>query len=361
MYVYNLLLTCSIVSVILSLFNNKKLTNVLFLLTSFFALVIVAFRHETIGTDTIGYYDFFIDNTIGRSQYVRTELEVGYVALSSFLRTLTDDGNLFLALCAFVSIIPLEYVIWNESKNKCLSIFFFLTLGTTTTFFILFFSMVRQCLAFGIMTVVLYLYYKGRLNLVKTIVLTLFVCLFHKTVLFMIPLLFIKEIIIPRKIALVTILISFAVGIFISKYVAVFTSISNSLFGGEFNYYTRLMEETSHSLGVTVPFSIIGILICMSSKDEFCNNLYTKAFFLGVVINNLFNMMGNSDRLCLYYLIYGCIVIPNYIQQLEIKRTYRLLFLFLLLFYYSNKYEKVLVNAQNNPITSLVPYKSILF
>ena len=221
--------------------------------------------------------------------------------------------------------------------------------------------MLRQCLAFGLLTIILYLYSEGILKRnYKLFLLLLCAILLHKTVLFCVPLFFLDLILFKKKWLYVSLSCSFILGLSMQSYAPTMRLISMSLFDGKYNYYANVLEDNFYQIGVTLPLNIICFLIIFLGKERFLQEFYTRVFLVGVVVNNLLCMAGNSDRLTMYFIIYGCIVIPNFLETLNSRKFVKYGIMLLTVLYYSHKFLKVFENASENTMIALVPYKSFL-
>lgn len=360
MDIYTILISLCVFGAIIGSINNKdKLNRVLYLIISSFVVGVVACRSEEIGTDTPGYYAYFLNPQNGYSHYEIDDIEFGYNLLSTIVRVLYKDGHLFLFICAFLSLFPFVYLIWKESNNKLLSLFLLISLGTTTTFYILFFSMVRQCIALGILCVGLYLLHTKRLYKWYERIFWVFIAFnFHHTSFIALPLFFLDYIKFTRKMVFVSLILSLFIGVSLANYIR-FLEFIIGYTDNSYDYYISLIQSNTYKIGVTLPITLLCMAIYYFSKQEFLDNLYVKIFFVGAVVNNIMSLAGNSDRLNLYFGIYGCLVIPNFIeQQLYNKKIIKYFLVVILLSYYTIKYDKVIDNAKENTIVSIVPYKS---
>lgn len=360
MEIYTILISLCVFGVLFGSINkDDKLNRFLFVAISSLIVGVVAFRSENIGTDTPGYYSYFLNPSIGYAHYEQSDIEFGYNLFSDIVRSIYKDGNFFLSLCAFISIIPFVYLLLKESENKLLSLFLFVTLGTTTTYYILFFSMVRQCIALGIICIGLYLFHKNKLNKwYKRLIPVIIAFNFHHTSFLALPLFFIDYVKISKKIACISLILSLVIGFSLMNYIKILELLIGYT-DNSYDYYVSLIDENTYQLGVTIPTTLLCIGVFLYSNDEFLGNIYVKTFFIGTIINNIMSLAGNSDRLSLYFGIYGCLVIPNFIElQLRNKSLIKYSLLILLLVYYTGKYMKVMNNAAENPMIALFPYKT---
>ena len=138
-------------------YRNKKKKNML-LCGVFFILIflILALRHPSMGIDlgygtSYGYLSSFsylsrlpIKELIMLNGYLNYEM--GYILLNRLIGVVSNDQQFFLACCAFISLLPVSYVIWKKSDNICLSYFIYLGLPV----FLLLFSGIRQSIAIGL-------------------------------------------------------------------------------------------------------------------------------------------------------------------------------------------------------------------
>ena len=194
-------------------YRNKKKKNML-LCGVFFILIflILALRHPSMGIDlgygtSYGYLSSFsylsrlpIKELIMLNGYLNYEM--GYILLNRLIGVVSNDQQFFLACCAFISLLPVSYVIWKKSDNICLSYFIYLGLPV----FLLLFSGIRQSIAIGLCFYsIIYIQEK---KLFKFVAIIIIATLFHSSaIIFLIsyPLYYLKVSLKKRLVSIIVI------------------------------------------------------------------------------------------------------------------------------------------------------------
>lgn len=125
-------------------------------IASFFSLFLMfALRHPQMGYDLgYGYSNGYLGSFSKIAGFTWLEAfqrpvlnyEWGYTVFNKLMSIISDDPQFFLAACAFFSLFPVIYVIWQESEYPALATYIFMGLPS----FLLLFSGLRQSIAVGI-------------------------------------------------------------------------------------------------------------------------------------------------------------------------------------------------------------------
>lgn len=123
MIIHFILLLLALVLFILSLDekNFKITTFVLFCLFIVLSFVLVSFRSETVGNDTVGYAQFFHISGYYESFHVlldETRFETGYVFLNYIVSRLSDDYTIFFLTYSFINFACTVYFFRKYCFNK---------------------------------------------------------------------------------------------------------------------------------------------------------------------------------------------------------------------------------------------------
>lgn len=126
---------------------------------SFFLILILGFRseyngldlHNSLGTGYFYFYDIInkdsfleILQNFGKKKYAN--FEIGFVLFCKFIGTLCSNHQIMLFASALVSVVPVGYYIYKNSKNAWLSMMVY----TALPFFgPAYFSAIRQGIAIG--------------------------------------------------------------------------------------------------------------------------------------------------------------------------------------------------------------------
>ena len=129
--------------------SEKKIIAIFFI--SFFLLL--ALRRQDIGIDLKNYITMFKGvKGLKYSELTRFNIEPGYSALNKFILDIKNDFQLFLAVVAFITVLPLGILYYKESKNALISIGIFINLPV----FNMYFSGLRQSIAIAVSVLAFY-------------------------------------------------------------------------------------------------------------------------------------------------------------------------------------------------------------
>lgn len=151
--------------------------------TAVFVVLILIFglRHPEMGRDLNGYLpafdaiaDYTWEDVFSRGiTYVYQNFEVGYVAMNKLISFLGGEHQIFLFICAVLSLYPVGKIIYKQSRNTAMSMAVYLGLPC----FLMVFSGLRQAIAIA-MTFAAYPYIREK-RPGRFAVNVLFACLFH--------------------------------------------------------------------------------------------------------------------------------------------------------------------------------------
>ncbi len=128
------------------------------ILTFFFVILfmILAFRDESIGRDLKNYKFYFEKfSTLDFRGVFQEKRDVLYVFLNWMVARYTDDYQVFLAVVALITVLPVAVVYNKDKQHSFLKIVLFMNMST----FIMLFSGLRQAIAIS-MGVIAYRYVK---------------------------------------------------------------------------------------------------------------------------------------------------------------------------------------------------------
>ena len=156
--------------------------------------LISVFRYG-LGNDYYSYIYIFwnIKNAPGLSIF-NYGYEPGFTIVTKLISMFTADVNIMYAVYALLILIPTAYAIFRYSENIWMSTMMFISL----TFFYCSLSFIRQSIAFAIILCA-YRFMKER-NHFMVLLFIFLACLFHSTVIVLIPLYLIAAFIKPTKI-----------------------------------------------------------------------------------------------------------------------------------------------------------------
>ncbi len=160
-------------------FSEEKKNKVVLLFFFGILLAILMVRHENVGVDIKNYLGMFkqASSFSFKEIFEFYEDEYGYYLLNKLISIFTDNKQIFLAIIAVISIIPLALLYIKNSENAMLTIAIFLI----TSNFAILFSALRQAIAVAIVAIS-YKYIKEK-KLWKFLLLILLAFFFHKSAL----------------------------------------------------------------------------------------------------------------------------------------------------------------------------------
>lgn len=184
------------IPILLSLLNYKddyRIVNRKFPLFVFFTffIVLLSLRSVHCGVDLLNYKMKFesSDSVSVLSLFDFSIIEPGYDLFAYLCKSLIGDFQIFLCICALISIVPIMFLYLNEAEHNLLTIALFLGIAPFTMFF----SGLRQSIAIGISAICYMLCKKNKLFLFLLLVFVAF--LFHQSaiiILLMYPLMHIR-------------------------------------------------------------------------------------------------------------------------------------------------------------------------
>lgn len=152
-------------------------------------VIFAAIRSGDVGTDGNNYIGMF-----NRSRYIQesifdriTNIEIGYLLIEQLALLISYEYWSLFFVISLISVLLSLFVIYRLSSNISLSVFIYITLGT----YLFFFNGARQAIAASVFG--LAIYYLLEKHKIKYFVVVLTGILFHKTILFMIPMYFVLK------------------------------------------------------------------------------------------------------------------------------------------------------------------------
>lgn len=278
-----------------------------FALFPYFALI--AFKDSSVGTDTAGYFQSFagmisrdFHGIFSYDDFGYERIEKGYKLFIWLLSRFTTNPQILLIATALVSTTSIYYFIKENADNKCLSLFFFVTLG----FFQFAMTGIRQTLAISI-TLFGYKYLRDK-KLVKFVLVVLFATFFHKSAIVFLLAYFVAGIKLNNK----SVILSF-VGLVIIYFLAdkLFLVAADVL---EYNYN---IESTGNGYIFFTIVLLITVLCLLSRtaliKKRADNEILLKVNIISLAIWTLRLISRTAERLSLYYMPYSYVSLEQFI------------------------------------------------
>lgn len=316
MEVYYILTILIIITSYLLRKDKKKLSYVLFT----YLLIVIGLRHQSMGYDLMwkysgGYLDWF--DTISRADFgdlfmysLLTSYDIGFVFLNRIIGVISNDRQVYLFVCALISILPFAFYTSRESKSPLLSIAIFIGLPT----FLYLYGTLRQSVATGVLVLSLpylekrdkkfffFLFLAVLLHAASIVfVIAYFVYNFHaKTASKLLSLIILAVVFVLRSILISYILPYIVVG----------------------NYE---IDNTSSAMSFIV-FTIIyiGLLVFVYDKSSYQIKGYINLFYISCLCLAFQDVTPVAARMASFFMFPLMIIIPDFIYNMREKRLARL-------------------------------------
>lgn len=237
-------------------YYKKRLRYIL--LASLPMFLLIGFRNQHIGADTINYLNHFtkISNTPWPEIFENTRMEYGYIVFVKIVGLFTNNPLIFQLVCALIYWVSISVFSNHLEEDPFLFLFLFCTLGTYTFMF----TGVRQCLAICI-CLLSYPLIK-RQKLIPFLLCILLAYFFHKSSILFIAAYFIA----PRKINLInTIIITSICGISIVYLDLIQTWFNDQL---DYNYGIESTGSGIIFLIFLLMMTFFSVFIVFANHDE---------------------------------------------------------------------------------------------
>ena len=306
-----------------SLYIDKQKRYRFFCVSSFLIIgTLLALRHQTMGidlgggnrTESIGYLGAFDElNKYSWSRILTMKeflnYEKGYIIFNKLVGSIYNDKQFFLAVCAFISTLPVMLYIKNKSTNPLMAVLIYLGLPV----FLMSFSGLRQAIAIGI--TVFSVKYIEEKKLPKFILVILLATFFHRssaTFIIAYPLYHLR-LSNNRKLFLILVI-----------------PVVYVLKGPLFNILSRIykenaaIEETGAFTLLLVFFLVYVFLVFFNKDDDKEQNGMVNLFYFACICQAFGGVYQLAMRIGYYFMIHAVIAIPNTIDKMEDRRSAKL-------------------------------------
>lgn len=316
---------------------NVKVGQMILVLLAVFVVYLPAFRCADSSADTQNYIYHFLYPDRG---YNGEETEPLYDVYVRIVGYLFHNWKFFITISTLSAIIPLFFLVYKESLNKCLSLYLFVTFGPIIFFYLMYFGNIRQTLSLGFLSLALYFLSSRGLkdNYLKVSIINYLIASFiHYSSFIAISYYIVDRIRLTKKQLICMVLIAFILSQFnVISYLSIVKSDE------VFYFNTENLDATGKSLTLLFPLVISIYMLSSSSIENFNDNIWMKLFFLQGLLLLMFSgsIANNIDRFVLAFFPSALIAIPNYFtehNQLKDK-----LFLMLIIGFYGYRFFTVL-------------------
>lgn len=359
MFLYNLLITLIYLGIFIHIFAHKySLEKKLYCIISTLIVGMIGLRHETLGTDTYNYLQYFLnpDSMTTYYGYGGQVLEPMYELVNRVVGLFTSDKYVYLFVSAVMSLVPVMLLIWKYSKNPFLSLFLFVSFSVGMSLFFLSFSMVRQFMAIGFWALVVDRYMENNRQFNKSIwILIICMVLTHKSSAMVAVLFLLDRYEIKRVYYIAAILFTAVLGKLSNVFFPILETVAMQ---SDMSFYlTSTMEEQTYSIFPKIPYILTYVYIAYSTSSEYCNSFWMKGLFLAICMANTLTYGTNIERMCAYFYVVSFIAIVNAIGYKKIPKPAEIIFMASLFCYFTYKYY-LTFDIMEGTMYILSPYRS---
>lgn len=315
MFPYILLLVAIL---LMTLFDGKKYDKIIFSLLVVWMFIFAAFRVGGTGTGDYDAYLRLYSLTDTFEKVINPEIhaEIGFRILSFFGNFLGFSGQYIIVVMAFLSIIPVTYVIYKYSPYKILSLLvwmsYFLTMNMHS-------SRTSVAAAFGLLFLISF----AKRN--TSILYFIIACLFHYSSFVLIGV-FLAKVRLKRflRISVLSLIIFLLISPF-DLLIRFLDLIGIHRLSGFIQIYLE-SGDYGYKMPIYDPRILLGILVSLlilNIKNSFIKDFeisFYKIFLIGVLLMMVFSDVTiMAWRTSYYFLLIGVILIPLMAEKYNIK------------------------------------------
>lgn len=323
---------------ILLLSFNKKVGRLLLAIVFSILFILLGFRTINVGTDTINYLEIF--ERI--NYYDNKEIEYGWKALNVAIFNIGINFQGFIAVTAFITLLPVYITVKKHSVNPMFSLFFYYTLY----FYFNAFNISRQALAVVIVLSAMPLLLKD--SKTKYILYVLLASSFHTTALVTLPLVFINKIPNYTLIYFAGVALSLLIGV---KGYSLFYSIASDT---DYAHYAAVADLDNLEAGklFLLALNAFFALVLVFTKEK---NTYFNIFFVYVMMANLTSKVPYGYRLAIYFAIVQVLFLPSFVKNNNLKGNWKIISVIAVILY------SYILFFRSFGAGEIFPYDNILF
>lgn len=306
-------------------FNTIRKSNnyqKIIILTFFILLLIFAFRHKNVGTDTKTYAEIFSEFEPFSNKF---KSEPVFWLINWIAHILNCDFYVVLSLVFVVQFYGFYLLARKVSHLPMLSIYFIVCLGILGTSF----NGMRQFMAVGLFVLAIYFLINGKNRLY--FVSCIFATLSHASALVLLPIFLIKYIKLNKKTLLIASIAVVLVTIALPYIIKILSKILAT------DYYNRYIVEGAFKselgfynlayligiIGVFIWFLYVRSFIKKDSKDYNHYNIFLNLFFINVCVRLIATFSGFFPlvgRFTMYFFWSIVFLIPYTIKYFKFEK-----------------------------------------
>lgn len=328
----------------------------------------IGLRSKNVGTDTQTYVNFFHDSNFF---YNGGKTDLGFEYIGRFLHLFGNSTEYFIFFSSAIMCFGLFFLIYKYSRNVNFALLLFCLVGTSSINLFLYMSMVRQACALTFFFVSMYYLFEfGKSKWKVVAVFYIMAILTHGSILFTVPFVFILWKYNPSKniwiAAIVATYIISALGIvnigdilnLVFSYVGDYTSRDYS--GYADITFGQIEQKGFFNMNI-LPFSILGVALCLLSKKENLCCWYVKFFLMSILLNNIFSDNLMWARLILPFSIFVILAVPYLTSSLNKKYIIPFYTVFFGYYIYKTLSQLFFMASPLATGNIVVPYETWLF
>lgn len=299
-------------------FKDKSVAEQCAMFLAFSILICMAAFRDNIGTDYPEYVNIFQDFV---NNGFNARLEIGFSILSWLLSLVTDNNQVYFAVCGLLIYLPIFLSCNRDSKYPELSIFLFIAFGMLANSF----NIMRQWMAASIL-------FAGRKYVIdkqflKYLIVVLIASCFHQTAIIMIPFYFIVRMKGNDKFRFFIIFLTIIVAIFFRQIAGVLYKIAYSILGdhkytGYLNPDTIINENgkwLSFPLFCLITYGMYLYLKYRGVTMDRAMEVGINFIVLGFACSGLGQLNWIFTRLQFFFVLPLLVVIPNLLTKFRNK------------------------------------------
>jgi hypothetical protein len=354
-------------------FKDKNFIFIFSITIVYFAMLLPALRLD-VGHDYYGYYDIFyaVKPLLSYSSFEDIFLyfsnihgENGFLFIISLFRELDFSFEFFIFFVASLNFFILTFALLKFQKEFNINIFFSLFLYLSLFFFVSHFSQIRQGLVIVIFLLSIYFMYQNKM--ISYFITILFGALFHKIILFALPLYFLRNVNIVSYSKSIFILV---LGFILYK-INILEFILSFMSGYDAWLVTQVLHYSTKEKYLNASLPLLSIIyFCLiyfislyfhrnKSIDDKSNKLISLLlllFLLSIFINMAFWTVGIiGGRISTILFISIVILAPMILKKIK-SNTNKIVYIGIISFYAFIQFYKTIFFENNG----LLPYKTIL-
>ncbi len=303
------------------MFNQQKCIFSFIVFLSAMALFIMAAIRYDVGTDNLGYMIRFNQiSNLKLANYKDSKFEFGYFLFSKVLMSITDSPQFVIAMTSAIFLLFIYLFIINFSDNIIFSVFLLITTGA----FSYSLNIMRQMIAVSMFFYALK--FVKEKKLLKYCIIIFIASLFHTVALIYLPVYFLLNIRLKKKMLAIIIFICFIS----EKLRIIFTNSVREYFPEYYGYFGSSYDSEKF-LGALIVINILILIVAIILDDfyllDYEDNVYKQSciFYnvqvLATITAILSPIIPNSDRFVMMFMPVQIVYVPYLISRMKSKKT----------------------------------------